>query len=126
VSPDAVTFDTSFLAHLGMDALDLAGLNALVEEAFGIHIPEGEAGAIKTIADAIRYIEKHRGKGQPPQPLGFAPGDRVRVCDGTFLGQEGEVTSLRERYGMVTVRLEMYGRPVPVELEAWQIALVAD
>jgi transcription termination/antitermination protein NusG len=48
-------------------------------------------------------------------------GDRVRVKDGTFAGMEGEVKELLEAKGLVRVELTIFGRPVPVELEYWQV-----
>jgi transcriptional antiterminator NusG len=48
-------------------------------------------------------------------------GDRVKVRDGTFAGMEGEVKELLEAKGLVRVELTIFGRPVPVELEYWQV-----
>lgn len=48
-------------------------------------------------------------------------GDRVTVRDGTFAGMEGEVKELIEAKGLVRVELTIFGRPVPVELEYWQV-----
>ena len=54
----------------------------------------------------------------------FDRGDRVRVKDGTFAGMEGEVKELLEAKGLVRVELTIFGRPVPVELEYWQVEQV--
>ncbi len=51
----------------------------------------------------------------------FEKGDRVKVKDGTFAGMEGEVKELIEAKGAVRVELTIFGRPVPVELEYWQV-----
>ena len=48
-------------------------------------------------------------------------GDRVKVRDGTFAGMEGEVKDILEAKGLVRVELTIFGRPVPVELEYWQV-----
>lgn len=56
----------------------------------------------------------------PPKPK-YDRGDRVRVRDGTFAGMEGEVKELLEAKGSVRVELTIFGRPVPVELEYWQV-----
>jgi transcription termination/antitermination protein NusG len=58
--------------------------------------------------------------------LKFDKGDRVRVRDGTFQGMEGEVKEIvepKEPKDPVKVRVELtiFGRPVPVEVEAWQV-----
>jgi transcription termination/antitermination protein NusG len=51
----------------------------------------------------------------------FDRGDRVKVRDGTFAGMEGEVKELLEAKSLVRVELTIFGRPVPVELEYWQV-----
>ncbi len=51
----------------------------------------------------------------------FDRGDKVKVKDGTFSGMEGEVKDLLEAKGSVRVELTIFGRPVPVELEYWQV-----
>jgi transcription termination/antitermination protein NusG len=58
--------------------------------------------------------------------LKFDKGDKVRVRDGTFQGMEGEVKEIvepKEPKDPVRVRVELtiFGRPVPVEVEAWQV-----
>ena len=55
-----------------------------------------------------------------PKPK-FDKGDRVKVKDGTFAGMEGEVKELLEAKGAVRVELRIFDRPVPVELEYWQV-----
>jgi transcriptional antiterminator NusG len=52
------------------------------------------------------------------------PGDRVKIKDGTFVKLEGEVKEANVVRGTVRVELTIYGRPVPVELEFWQVELV--
>jgi hypothetical protein len=47
-------------------------------------------------------------------------GDRAQVTDGTFEGMEGKVVELLGTHG-VRVQLTVFGRPVPVELERWQV-----
>jgi transcriptional antiterminator NusG len=54
----------------------------------------------------------------------FDRGDRVKVKDGTFAGMEGEVKDILEAKSLVRVELTIFGRPVPVELEYWQVETV--
>jgi transcriptional antiterminator NusG len=54
----------------------------------------------------------------------FDRGDRVKVREGTFSGMEGEVKELLEAKNLVRVELTIFGRPVPVELEYWQVEVV--
>ena len=48
-------------------------------------------------------------------------GDRVRVKDGMFAGMEGEVKEILEAKNSVKVELTIFGRPVVVEHEYWQV-----
>jgi transcriptional antiterminator NusG len=51
----------------------------------------------------------------------FGTGDRLRVIEGTFSGMEGEVKEIMEEKGQVKLELTIFGRPVAVELEYWQV-----
>ncbi|GIW80711.1 MAG: hypothetical protein KatS3mg105_2518 [Gemmatales bacterium] len=53
--------------------------------------------------------------------LRFERGDRVKIRDGTFAGMEGEVKDILEDKGQVRVELTIWGRPVSVEFEYWQV-----
>jgi transcription termination/antitermination protein NusG len=54
----------------------------------------------------------------------FKSGDRVRVKEGYFQNFEGEVESIDETNGRVTVIISIFGRSTPVELQHWQIESV--
>lgn len=60
IAPEQVTLSSSFIDDLGADSLDTAELIIELEEEFGIVVPNDDVERIKTVADAIRYIEKHR------------------------------------------------------------------
>lgn len=51
----------------------------------------------------------------------FKPGDRVRVKEGYFQNFEGDVESIDEANGRITVMINIFGRSTPVELEHWQV-----
>ena len=51
----------------------------------------------------------------------FKMGDRVRIKDGTFGNFEGDVDSIDEANGRITVMINIFGRSTPVELEHWQV-----
>ena len=68
----------------------------------------------------LRKQEGIRTDVRPTKPR-FDRGDKVKVKDGTFAGMEGEVKELLEAKGSVRVELTIFGRPVPVELEYWQV-----
>ena len=51
----------------------------------------------------------------------FKLGDRVRVKEGYFQNHEGEVSAVDERNGRITVMINIFGRPNPVELDHWHV-----
>jgi acyl carrier protein len=53
-----VTPGASFQEDLGADSLDVVELVMQFEEAFDIQIPDEDAEKIKTVKDAVDYIEK--------------------------------------------------------------------
>jgi acyl carrier protein len=61
VQADQVTEDASFIEDLGADSLDTVELVMALEENFDIEIPDEEAEKIKTVRDAVEYIDGHVG-----------------------------------------------------------------
>ena len=58
VSEADVQIDSTFIDDLGADSLDLVELIMAFEEEFEIEIPDDAAEKIKTVRDAVDYIEK--------------------------------------------------------------------
>ena len=58
VSDDQVKPDASFVDDLGADSLDTVELVMALEEEFNAEIPDEDAEQIRTVADAINFIEK--------------------------------------------------------------------
>ena len=54
-----VTPSASFIDDLGADSLDTVELVMAFEENFDIEIPDEDAEKIRTVQDAIDYIDKH-------------------------------------------------------------------
>ncbi len=54
-----VTPAASFVDDLGADSLDTVELVMAFEEAFEIEIPDEDAEKIRTVQDAVSYIEQH-------------------------------------------------------------------
>ena len=54
-----VTPQAEFNKDLGADSLDTVELIMEFEKAFNISIPDADAEGIKTVGDAIAYIEAH-------------------------------------------------------------------
>ena len=57
VAPDQVTDDARFVEDLNADSLDIVELIMALEEEFGSEIPDEDAENLKTVGDAIKYIE---------------------------------------------------------------------
>ena len=101
----------------------------LVRETPGIGDFTGAAG--KPTAMLPHEVEKILGTSKPETSeeapklkIGFKQGDRVKINEGTFENFEGEVESIDEANGRVTVMINIFGRSTPVELEYWQIESV--
>jgi acyl carrier protein len=58
VSENEVTEAASFVDDLGADSLDLVELVMAFEEEFGVDVPDDDAASLKTVGDAVGYIEK--------------------------------------------------------------------
>jgi acyl carrier protein len=63
VEEGEVTASASFQDDLGADSLDIVELVMAFEEAFEIEIPDEDAEKIKTVKDAVDYINQHRKGG---------------------------------------------------------------
>jgi acyl carrier protein len=57
VNEEEVTKEASFVEDLGADSLDIVELVMALEEEFGIEIPDEEAEKIRTVGEAITFIE---------------------------------------------------------------------
>lgn len=71
----------------------------------------------------LGVAQEDRG-GQIKTAIPFKVSDRVRVKDGHFQNFEGEVDSIDEANGRITVMINIFNRSTPVELEHWQVESV--
>ncbi|HHT9108590.1 MAG TPA: acyl carrier protein [Candidatus Wunengus sp. YC63] len=60
VKAEQITKETSFINDLGADSLDTVELIMEFEDAFDMNIPDEEAEKIRTVGDAVKYIEEHK------------------------------------------------------------------
>ncbi len=60
VEEPEVTPKASFVDDLGADSLDQVELVMAFEEGFDLEIPDEDAEKIRTVQDAIDYIQKHQ------------------------------------------------------------------
>jgi acyl carrier protein len=58
VDESEVTPDASITDDLGADSLDQVELVMALETEFNLDIPDEEAEKIKTVGDAVRYVEE--------------------------------------------------------------------
>lgn len=102
----------------------------LVRETPGIGDFTGSAGKPTPMAahEVQRIVMATKGveAGETPvkTAIPFKPGDRVRVKEGYFENFEGDVESIDEANGRITVMINIFGRSTPVELEHWQVESV--
>jgi acyl carrier protein len=59
VSPEQVTKQASFVEDLKADSLAVVELVLALEEQFKIEIPDEDTEQIKTVGDAVSYIQSH-------------------------------------------------------------------
>ena len=99
----------------------------LVRETGGISDFTGSAGKPMPMdpADVDRFINRPEADDEEEAPIKtaipFKVGDRVRVKEGNFENQEGDVDAVDEANGRVTVIINIFGRSVPMELDHWQV-----
>lgn len=99
----------------------------LVRETAGISDFTGSAGKPMPMdpADVDRFINRPVEEDEEDAPIKtaipFKVGDRVRVKEGNFENQEGDVDAVDEANGRVTVIINIFGRSVPMELDHWQV-----
>lgn len=60
VEEEEVTMESSFVDDLGADSLDIVELVMALEEAFDLEIPDEEAEKIRTVGEAVGYIQERQ------------------------------------------------------------------
>lgn len=60
VNADEVVPEAAFIDDLGADSLDLVELVMHMEEEFNVEIPDDDAENIRTVGDAIVYVQNHK------------------------------------------------------------------
>lgn len=74
-----------------------------------------------------RLLQTQKGAEQPKDIIQKPPmerGDKVRVRDGAFKDMEGEVKEVIEAKNSVKVEVSIFGRPVSLEMEYWQVEII--
>ncbi len=60
VAEGEIKTESSFVEDLGADSLDIVELVMAMEEEFDVEIPDDQAENIKTVKDAVDYINNHK------------------------------------------------------------------
>lgn len=60
VPVEDVQLDKSFIDDLDVDSLAMVEIIVGCEEKFGVTIPDEESKNLKTVGDAVAYIESHQ------------------------------------------------------------------
>lgn len=96
-----------------------------IRETGGIGDFTGSGGAPTPMAPhevaKILHKEEEETDEAPKLDIKFAIGDKVKVKDGNFESFEGEVATIDDASGKVSVMISIFGRSTPVELEYWQV-----
>ncbi len=58
---DAVQLDKSFTDDLDIDSLSMMTIVVNAEEKFGVRIPDDDVKNLKTVGDAVSYIQSAQG-----------------------------------------------------------------
>ncbi|GAA2178598.1 acyl carrier protein [Brooklawnia cerclae] len=61
VAQDDVQLEKSFVDDLDVDSLSMVEIIYACEEAFNVSIPDEDAKTLKTVGDAVTYIERAQG-----------------------------------------------------------------
>jgi transcriptional antiterminator NusG len=97
----------------------------LVRETTGIGDFTGSVGRPTPMLaqDVQKILAKTEEKTDeaPKLKIKFKQGERVKITEGTFENFEGDVDTIDEGNGRVSVMINIFGRSTPVELEYWQI-----
>jgi acyl carrier protein len=59
VAPEDVSVEKSFTDDLDVDSLSMVEVAMAAEEKFGVKIPDEELPKLKTVGDAVSYIESN-------------------------------------------------------------------
>lgn len=97
----------------------------LVRETSGVGDFAGAMGKPTPMLDhevqRMLALETENPTEAPKLKIAYEVGQNVKIKDGSFENQEGQVDAIDATNGRVTVILNLFGRSTPVELEYWQI-----
>lgn len=57
IDEEEITMDSTLLEDLGADSIELVDLVMSIEEEYDIEVPDDATDDIRTVGDAVRYVE---------------------------------------------------------------------
>jgi transcriptional antiterminator NusG len=97
----------------------------LVKETMGVGDFIGSDGKPTPMAphdvDKLLEAAERSAAGDAASAIPYKKGDRVKIREGSFENFEGDVDTLDEKSGTVTVLVTIFGRATPVDVEYWQL-----
>ena len=58
IEPSEVTPEKSFVDDLDIDSLSMVEIAVQLEDRYGIEIPDEDLGKLRTVGDAVAYVQK--------------------------------------------------------------------
>lgn len=58
IEPEEVTIEKSFVDDLDIDSLSMVEIAVQTEDKYGVKIPDEDLAGLRTVGDAVAYIQK--------------------------------------------------------------------
>lgn len=63
IEPSEVTVEKSFVDDLDIDSLSMVEIAVQTEDKYGVKIPDEDLAGLRTVGDAVNYIQKLEASG---------------------------------------------------------------
>ena len=63
IEPSEVTLEKSFVDDLDIDSLSMVEIAVQTEDKYGVKIPDEDLASLRTVGDAVGYIQKLEAEG---------------------------------------------------------------
>ncbi|MFF0818251.1 meromycolate extension acyl carrier protein AcpM [Rhodococcus sp. NPDC003318] len=63
IEPSEVTIEKSFVDDLDIDSLSMVEIAVQTEDKYGVKIPDEDLASLRTVGDAVTYIQKLEAEG---------------------------------------------------------------
>ena len=74
--------------------------------------------------DEVETILKRMGVEEPKYKIDVTPGSPVKIIDGPFANFQGVIDEVNVEKGKLRVKVEIFGRSTPVELDYLQVGKI--